>query len=336
MSRKDQFLDRLPYYDTGENLQRIVAIIGSVLDQIADTAEDVRITRFLNPTAEEKQQLEAGEVEKDDIIATDQHLDRIANNLGVTRDIISFIKDETEIDVAPENDPMLRNRVNWNVHIQESSGFTNEVKELIAEGLQMYRVRTNLGGEVYDPSLEVKEWLCNFGPEWTIPDDHDGQETRVVEPRDINVFSNRETNCAIKGPDPKYEHGKFGKLTNFYQIDIPWKALPWTKGEEPLMWTSQDDFDDPSDPPTDTLNGWNHGKWGAEEEELVLHPLEILIEKTRAAGMQVGIYGNRGMIWRSQEEFADPSDPPPDSLHGWDAPMDGDLADLIWAKENLD
>src|SRR6056297_2007975 len=141
MSRKDQFLDRLPYYDTGENLQRIVAIIGSVLDQIADTAEDVRITRFLNPTAEEEQQLEAGEVEKDDIIATDQHLDRIANNLGVTRDIISFIKDETEIDVAPENDPMLRNRVNWNVHIQESSGFTNEVKELIAEGLQMYRVR---------------------------------------------------------------------------------------------------------------------------------------------------------------------------------------------------
>lgn len=336
MSWKDSLLDRLPFYWDGDNIEHFLEVIGGSLDDVEKTTNDIRATRKLL------------EIEDGEDIAVDQHLDNLAKNVGQTRDVVKFIDDKIDIDVKSENDEMFRRRIWWNIRLQQSDGTLEQIKQLFTEGLKMYRVRTGLGGYVPRDLVQPADFDTDIPPEWEIAEDENMGDRRYVEPNDIFIFHNEEPRLDMEAPDSW--HGKFGSLTNYYQIEIPWQAMPWSEGEDAIMWTSQDNFDDPSNPPEDKKHGWSNkydadrqsnlesvgSIWSAPQEDVHIEPLQKLAEMTRPAATQVGIFGYGGMIWKSQDDFDDPSNPPEDDNHGWGARWDGDVEDTLYAMENLD
>ena len=228
MSVQDSLIDRLPYYWDGDNIDSFMAIIGSAFDDTENTLDDIKATRRLD------------QIEGDENIAQGHHLDNLAGNVGQHRDVVKFIDDKIDIDVESENDEMFRRRVLWNIRLQESDGFLEQIKDLFTEGLIMYRVRTGLGGYVPRDLIEATDFITDVPPEWHIPDNQDIGDRRYIEPSDIYIFHNEEPRLGMSAPDSW--HGKYGNLTNYYQIEIPWKALPWSEGVESLTWRSQDDF----------------------------------------------------------------------------------------------
>jgi len=542
MSRKEELLERLPFYWDGDNVESLMSIMGSSLDDIDNTLDDIKSTRRIQ------------KINDEDAIAVGQHLDYLAQNVGQSRDVVKFIDDKLDIDVESENDEMFRRRVLWNIRLQESDGLLEQIKGLLTEGLIMYRVRTGLGGYVPRDLISAEDFITDIPPKWNIPESQDMGDRRYVEPSDIYIFHNEEPRLGMSAPDSW--HGKYGDLTNYYQVEIPWKAMPWSEGEESLIWRSQDDFprpyfvtftsddldggilsidhgldnDYPSvsitnsdgvhvDPdsvtktssgididvsgytveetwmarltgygyrrpfessdmdgdimsishnlgvmypniaiyddsgtlitpdninfiddnnieidltsfsvsgiwhatvlggddvisksyefdnsdvvvdeltiqhtlpaetlevsivnengevsnissiqelsnqrirlfflsedqvsgtwnirltsakgkiPTDNKNGWNHGVWTGPQEDLHIEPLKELAELTRPAATEVGMFGYGGVIWRSQDDFDDPSSPPRDKHHGWGSRWDGDIEETLYAMENLD
>lgn len=572
--RLGQIIDLLPYYwddSQDSNVYKFWSVLASAMGQWEKEMEEIRDSRPLDT-------------------ASGVSLDYASNDVGVVRDVISFISKKTDVDVEAENDQMLRSRAKWNIDLQESSGITEQLKELIAEGLKMYRVRTGLGGFVLEDQVEVVSFLGEGAPEWSIPESINLSNQEYIDSSDVFVFSNRRPRLGMEAPDAY--HGKFGNLTNFYTVSIPWKALPWAEGERSLIWRSQDEFDSPlfarfvesdldsgvlsldheldtnypvvsvinddqqyidindistvdgtvdldlsgydvddewsvrllgdgyqrwfddshldnevltvkhslsslypsvtifddednkivpdgieyidedtlrvdlsnqyvtntidggtasttsfdaleedsidggdattdstdgdtsgewmvfvaggdevieytkefeqsdltargikfhhnltynnpdviivddnnnlyndaeiaqinynttrvrfpsketvtgtwkinilvskSNIPRDDKNGWNNSVWSGQEEELHIEPVQKIVDLTRPAATNVGINGHGGMIWKSQEEFKDPSDPPEDKNHGWGARWDGDIEETKWAMENLD
>lgn len=314
----EQFLDELPYYwDTDNpqsNIYRFATVLASLFGVWQQEANKIRQSR---------------PIEK----ASGDSLDYVGSDVGVVRDVVSFISDKTDLDIESENDEMLRERIKWNIFLQESSSLVEEIKKIIAQGLKMYRVRVGLGGETWDPDLERSEYQSHIPPYFNIPDGHYEKEVRTIDENDISIYENKSTNLDMKAPDA--DHGKFGSLNKYYEVHIPWKALPWEEGENAFIWASQDTFDDPSQPPEDKVHGWNEGILNAEEAELQLEPVETLVELSRPAGASVAIHGEGGFIWASQEEFDDPNDPPEDELHGWNrGKWDGDLEEAKYAMEN--
>lgn len=228
---KESLDNRLPFYWQGENIDSLLSVIASEFDVIEDDINEVKISRRLN------------EIDEGEAISNNIHLDKLARNVGQVRDVVKFIDEKTDIDVEHENDTMLRNRTEWNIDVQQSEGISTQIKDLVARGLVMYRIRTGLGGYVYEDTIEPANFRGLVPPEFNIPESVDKTDQRYVEPNDIYVFQNRETGLGIKAPDAW--HGKFGNLTNFYELQIPWKALPWSEGANSLQWKSQDSFDRP-------------------------------------------------------------------------------------------
>ena len=542
MNAKESLEDRLPYYWDGNNIDSFMSIIGSSFDDTKVTLGDIRATRRIK------------QINGEEKVAQDQHLDNLAENVGQHRDVVKFIDDKLDIDVESENDEMFRRRILWNIKLQESDGFLEQIKDLLTEGLIMYRVRTGLGGYVPRDPVKADDFLTDIPPKWDVPEDQNMGDRRYIEPSDVYTFHNQETRLGMSAPDSW--HGKHGNLTNYYEIHIPWMALPWTEGEESLIWKSQDDFPRPwmttftksdltdniltvehdldneypmvevvnssdqhvrptniqktsegleidlskysisddnkvrvtgygyhttikdsdledgvatikhnlsidypnvaiydnndelvgidnityidSDAievnfggsiagtwhitvvggedvvtelkkftssdieddslivehdisaeamnvtllnnvnnrprvryieelphqkikvkfaptttpiegtwtlrlsvsrykvPEDENNGWSNGVWTGREEELHVEPLQKLADLTRPAATDVGLRGYGGVVWKSQEDFDDPTDPPEDKHHGWGARWDGDIEETAYAMENLD
>lgn len=228
MQWKDSLLDRLPYYWDGENIDSFMSVLATVLDESSDAIESIRKAGRLD------------EIIEGEDIAKGDNLDELALNVGVVRDLTSFIDDKTNIDVQPENDEMLRNRAKWNISLQQSDALTYQIKELFTEGLVMFRVRTGFGGTVRENDLSPDDFTHPKGPKYDFADEELNRESVNISPSDILVFENRETMVGAEAPD--YSHGKFGNLTNFYQIGIPWKAMPWAEGDNDLRWNSEDDW----------------------------------------------------------------------------------------------
>lgn len=306
---KQELYDRLPYYYDGENIENLLSVIASLFNNVNNELEKIRIAHHLSE-------------------ASNQSLDLVAKNIGVSRNNISFI----DTDTPSESDSMLRNRLKWNIQVQESNGQRGEIKRLFAEGLQMYRTRTNLGGEVWDPKLQVVDWDASPPPKWNILE-NDQEDVRVVQAKDIIIFENKDSNTCQEAPDG--QHGKFGSLNAYYEINIPWKALPWDSGENGLIWHSQDDWNQ-TEPPVDETNGWNEGLYNAEDKALRVEPLQKIRDKLKPAGVQAALYGSGGFMWHSQDDW-DQTEPPVDKQHGWGhGRWDGDLEEAAWAADNLD
>lgn len=539
---KESMLDRLPFYWDGENVESFLSTIAYGIEDAEDGIERVKHTRRLD------------EIIDGEEIATGINLDKLAANVGQTRDTAKFIDEKTDIEVEEENDAMFRRRIIWNIDLQQSDGLIEDVKDLLARGLKMYRTRTGLGGLVYEDGVVADDFLVNIPPDWDIPEEIDLGDKRYIEPSDIIIFPNQEPRLEMEAPDSY--HGKFYNLTNFYSIGIPWEAMPWSDGENSLVWRSQDDFPrpffttftsddlsngdltvttefDPNYPvpsvtndkgnyiepdsvsvdgntvtinfdsynvdgvwsvrltpggvkrgftdsdlnsgiltinntlnstypsvviyddsgqlkspdsityvnsdtievdlgsftvsnewvvnivggddivdyskkfsqsdlgalemevihalgadspevlivdsngteyasatvkeinddsiriifpssstvqdewylkvmsskveiPEDTKHGWNNSVYTGEQEDLHIEPLKNLVELTRPSATDVELYGYGGMIWKSQDDLDDPSNPPKDDQHGWGARFDGDIEETEYAMENLD
>ena len=221
-------LDRLPYYWKGDNIESFMAVLGSVLDESSGAVQSIKKARRLD------------EIESGEEISQGKNLDNLALNFGVVRDVISFIEEERYTDLNEENDEMLRNRVKWNISVQQSDALSRQIKELFAKGLVMFRVRTDFGAMVRTNDLTPKDFTHPRGPTYEFAGGELDREARYIEPSDIHVFESRDTMVGARAPD--YHHGKFGNLTNFYQIGIPWKAMPWGEGDYDLRWVSEDDW----------------------------------------------------------------------------------------------
>jgi len=231
MNTKDSFKDRLPYYWDGENIESLLSVLASPLDESSDAIDRLRATRRLTELIDGEE------------ISSGKNLDNLTFNVGVVRDVLSFIDSDLDIDVQAENDEMLRNRAVWNIDLQQSDAISNQIKKLFAQGLVMFRVRTGFGGTVREYDLTASDFTHPRGPKYELPGDDLNREVRDIESSDIFVFQNRET--MVGGAATDYEHGKFGNLTNFYQIAIPWKAMPWAEGENDFRWVSEDDWERP-------------------------------------------------------------------------------------------
>lgn len=226
--RLQQIISELPYYwDTNNpdsNIYRLFKVVASLMGQWEESINRIKDMRPIE-TAE------------------GVHLDHVAGDVGVTRDDISFISNKVHPDVMLENDEMLRRRIKWNIKVQESSGTVEDIKELVAEGLQMYRVRTGLGGKVAEYKVRAVDFTTTIAPEYNTFPPEDREDLRDIKASDIHIFNNREPRLGMEAPDSF--HGRYGNLEHFYQINIPWKAMPWSDSEQSLIWRSQDTFDRP-------------------------------------------------------------------------------------------